>query len=54
VRCCVCGSRDDVQLCEFCNHYFCRSHRSGWGVWDRGKAALHEWLTGHPPQFCDH
>jgi hypothetical protein len=57
-RCCICGRPDndanDVRWCEFCRHYFCAAHRWGWPVWERGKTALREWLTGNPPRFCDH
>jgi len=54
MNCCICGSSNDVRWCPWCGHAFCRTHRSGWGIWDRGYAAVREWLTGNPPRYCEH
>ena len=53
-HCCLCGSTDRVKRCGWCRHYLCRSHRSGWDVFDRGKAALAWHLFAKPPQHCEH
>lgn len=53
-RCCICASTDDVKPCNWCRHYFCRAHRDGWEVWERGLAALKWWLFAHPPEHCAH
>lgn len=50
--CCICGSINDVRWCNFCKHYFCVNHRKGWGVWDRGKAGLKQWLMNNIPAAC--
>lgn len=55
--CCICGSQDGVAFCEVCRHNFCESHRSliggSWrAAWERGAAAVSQWLTRNPPQWC--
>lgn len=51
-----------------CEHNFCRAHRATWGpwvglwegtmqvvrgLWQRGQAAVSQWLKDNPPRFCD-
>jgi hypothetical protein len=52
--CCICGSVDGVAHCKWCGHDFCRAHRRGWYVWERGVAAVKLWLWRNPPRYCAH
>lgn len=55
VRCCICGSTNDVVWCDLCGHRFCIKHRTllwGWG--QRTAAAVKELVLRMPPPYCDH
>lgn len=55
-RCCVCGGTGEVKYCRLCDHNFCGSHRNYFsfvGVWQRGVAALKEFLGQDGTPFCE-
>lgn len=57
-----------MSYCPACRHNFCSHHRAEdffwigrvggrWdvvkGLWERGVAAVSQWILDNPPRFCD-
>lgn len=53
-QCCLCGSTKGVAWCDYCEHFFCERERSIWAVWQRGVAAVKQYLFDYPPGHCAH
>jgi len=58
-HCCICGGERGAAYCDWCGHAFCENHRSFWrlrGIWQRGVAAVKEWIgqNGGTPHCQGH
>lgn len=49
-NCCLCGNDSEVKHCPLCGHDFCETCRLLY--FDRGLAAMKQFMTRKPPRHC--